>query len=88
MPLTSASRGCLYLIDRKCSSRSEFGDSAPSVIFSTRHLELPKCVSPVSWRHVNFYGEYTFREAEAALDIRQIVDQVEATRDAEVGGTN
>jgi hypothetical protein len=25
-------------------------------------------------RHVNFCGEYTFREAEADLDIRQIVD--------------
>ncbi|MGP6192138.1 MAG: Tn3 family transposase [Vulcanimicrobiaceae bacterium] len=53
----------------------------------TEQVEQMKHVSPVSWRHVNFYGEYTFREAEADLDIRQIVDQVEADRDAKVSGT-
>jgi hypothetical protein len=42
----------------------------------------------VSWKHVNFYGEYTFRQVEADLDIRQIVDQVEAARSAETGSTD
>jgi len=42
-----------------------------------------KRISPVSWKHVNFYGEYTFRDIDADIDIQQIVDQLEAARSIE-----
>lgn len=54
----------------------------------TEQADQMKHISPVSWKHVNFYGEYTFREVEADLDIRQLVDQVEAARSAEAGATD
>jgi hypothetical protein len=28
-----------------------------------------KRISPVSWRHVNFYGEYTFRDIDSVIDL-------------------
>lgn len=37
-----------------------------------------KRVSPVSWKHVNFYGEYNFRETPDDIDISKIVDWVDA----------
>lgn len=37
-----------------------------------------KSVSPVSWKHVNFYGEYNFRENPSGIDIAKIVDCVES----------
>ena len=36
-----------------------------------------KRVSPVSWKHVNFYGEYNFRETPDGIDLAKIVDWVE-----------
>jgi hypothetical protein len=35
-------------------------------------------VSPVSWKHVNFYGEYNFRETAETIDLSEIVDRLEA----------
>jgi hypothetical protein len=32
---------------------------------------------------VNFYGEYTFRDIDADIDIQQIVNQLEAARSIE-----
>jgi len=37
-----------------------------------------KRVSPVSWKHVNFYGEYNFRETPDGIDLAKIVDYMEA----------
>jgi len=34
-------------------------------------------LSPVSWKHVNFYGEYNFRETPDGIDLAKIVDWVE-----------
>ena len=34
-------------------------------------------------KHVNFYGECTFRDIDADIDIQQIVDQLEAARSIE-----
>ena len=42
--------------------------------------EKPKralCVSPVSWRHVNFYGQYDFLESTETIDLSEIVDLLE-----------
>jgi len=36
-----------------------------------------KRVSPVSWKHVNFFGEYTFRDVGEVIDLQQLVDQLE-----------
>ena len=33
-----------------------------------------KRVSPVAWKHVNFYGEYTFRNTENVIDFARIID--------------
>lgn len=32
-----------------------------------------KRISPVSWKHVNFYGEYTFREIADTVDLGRLV---------------
>ena len=37
-----------------------------------------KRVSPVSWKHVNFYGKYNFLETAADIDLSAIVDWLEA----------
>jgi hypothetical protein len=37
-----------------------------------------KRVSPVSWKHVNFYGEYIFREIGNVIDLGRIVHQLVA----------
>jgi len=37
-----------------------------------------KRVSPVSWKHVNFYGQYNFLETAGGLDLSAIVDSPEA----------
>ena len=43
-----------------------------------RHADHIKRVSPVSWKHVNFYGEYNFRETAEVIDLSEIVDRLEA----------
>ena len=35
-----------------------------------------KRISPVSWKHVNFYGEYTFREIGNIIDHAQMIDRL------------
>jgi hypothetical protein len=35
-------------------------------------------ISPVSWKHVNFYGEYTFRDAGDIVDLDQLVSRLAA----------
>jgi hypothetical protein len=35
-----------------------------------------KQVSPVSWKHVNFYGEYLFREIGDGIDLGQMIDKL------------
>ena len=57
---------CLILLERK----GRQGDQ--------RHADHIKRVSPVSWKHVNFYGEYNFRETAEAIDLSEIVDRLEA----------
>jgi muconolactone delta-isomerase len=37
-----------------------------------------KLISPVSWKHVNFYGEYTFRDAGDIVDLDQLVSRLAA----------
>jgi hypothetical protein len=37
-----------------------------------------KQISPVSWKHVNFYGEYTFRDAGDIVDLDQLVSRLAA----------
>ncbi len=37
-----------------------------------------KRVSPVSWKHVNFYGKYNFCEPSEGIDLTTMVDGVEA----------
>jgi TnpA family transposase len=39
-----------------------------------------KRISPVSWRHVNFYGEYTFQEITEAVDLGLLVQHWLASR--------
>jgi TnpA family transposase len=34
-----------------------------------------KRISPVSWKHVNFYGEYTFREIGEVIDLELLVQR-------------
>ncbi len=36
-----------------------------------------KRVSPVSWKHINFYGKYNFLEAAIDIDLSAIVDWLE-----------
>ena len=38
-----------------------------------------KRISPVSWKHVNFYGEYTFRELAEINDLGRIISQLLAS---------
>jgi fumarate reductase subunit C len=35
-----------------------------------------KHISPVSWKHVNFYGEYTFREIGNIIDLAQVINRL------------
>ena len=35
-----------------------------------------KRISPVSWKHVNFYGEYTFQEIGIIIDLAQMIDRL------------
>ena len=35
-------------------------------------------VSPVSWKHINFYGKYNFCEPSEGIDLTTMVDRVEA----------
>ena len=37
-----------------------------------------KQISPVSWKHVNFYGEYTFRDVGDVVDLDQMVNRLVA----------
>src|SRR5208283_4940487 len=37
-----------------------------------------KKVSPVSWKHINFYGEYNFSTNSDEIDLNEIVDLIEA----------
>ena len=39
--------------------------------------EQIKWISPVSWKHVNFYGKYTFRDIGAVIDLMQMVNTLE-----------
>ncbi len=39
-----------------------------------------KRISPVSWRHVNFYGEYTFRYIGEVIDLEQMINRWVALR--------
>lgn len=39
--------------------------------------ERIKRISPVSWRHVNFYGEYTFSDIDSVIDLVAILDALE-----------
>ena len=36
-----------------------------------------KRISPVSWKHVNFYGQYDFLNAADNIDLSVIVDRLE-----------
>ena len=40
--------------------------------------EQIKQISPVSWKHVNFYGKYTFRDIGAVIDLMQMVNTLDA----------
>ena len=42
--------------------------------------ERIKRISPVSWKHVNFYGEYTFRDIGDVIDLEQIINRWVALR--------
>jgi len=44
-----------------------------------------KRISPVSWKHVNFYGEYTFKEISVIIDLERIISQLVVS---EVGSAN
>jgi TnpA family transposase len=37
-------------------------------------------ISPVSWKHVNFFGEYTFRDIGEVIDLEQMVNRWVALR--------
>lgn len=37
-----------------------------------------KRISPVSWRHINFYGEYLFRETGNLIDLEQMINRLVA----------
>jgi hypothetical protein len=39
-----------------------------------------KRISPVSWKHVNFYGEYTFRDIGDVVDLEQNTAKMFGTR--------
>jgi len=47
-------------------------------LFHSTQTPPIKRVSSVSWKHVNFYGEYDFRETPDGIDLAKIVDWVEA----------
>lgn len=34
---------------------------------------LQNNIVPMSWKHVNFYGEYNFRETPSGIDLSEIV---------------
>ena len=45
-----------------------------------------KQISPVSWKHVNFYGEYTFSDAGDIVDLDQMVCRLAALEWKSPGG--
>jgi TnpA family transposase len=42
--------------------------------------ERIKRISPVSWKHVNLYGEYTFRDIGDVIDLAQMINRWVALR--------
>jgi hypothetical protein len=40
-----------------------------------------KRISPVSWKHINFYGQYNFLNAAGNIDLSAIVDCLEGKED-------
>ena len=38
-----------------------------------------KRISPASWKHINFYGQYDFLNAASNIDLSAIVDWLEET---------
>jgi TnpA family transposase len=53
-----------------------------------------KRISPVSWKHINFYGEYAFRDTGEIVDLDEIIGRLIAQAEAQPsdatapGGTN
>jgi TnpA family transposase len=41
-----------------------------------------KRISPVSWKHINFYGEYAFRDAGEIIDLDEMIGRLIAHTDA------
>jgi hypothetical protein len=54
--------------------------SVPRSFYWAKHEQAAqiKRVSPVSWKHVNFYGQYNFLETAGGLDLSALVDWLEA----------
>ena len=53
-----------------------------------------KRISPVSWKHINFYGEYAFRDTGEIVDLDEMIGRLIAQAEAQPsdatapGGTN
>ena len=53
-----------------------------------------KRISPVSWKHINFYGEYAFRDTGEIVDLDEMIGRLIAQEEAQPsdatapGGTN
>lgn len=50
--------------------------------------ERIKRISPVSWKPVNFYGEYRFRDISTDIDLQQMVDRLETFHDVAIGSVD
>ena len=50
--------------------------------------EQIKRISPVSWKHVNFYGKYTFRDIGTVVDLMQVVNTLDAFHAEAPGNRN
>jgi hypothetical protein len=42
----------------------------------SKETDLAERISPVSWKHINFYGEYAFRNTGEIVDLDQTIGQL------------
>jgi TnpA family transposase len=43
----------------------------------TEKMDLIKKISPIAWRHINFYGQYEFYRKDISIDVEEIINTLD-----------